>query len=259
MTTQTLSPTPTNKVGRLFAFAYGLLCYAIFFVTFLYAVGFVGNLIVPKTIDSAPLMSLPKALLVNIGLLGLFGIQHSVMARPAFKRWWTRLVPKVVERSTYVLLSSLCLIALFYFWQPMGITVWNVQNPIGQAVLYSLFAFGWLLVLVSTFLINHFDLFGLRQVYLYLIGKPYTALKFVTPGPYKMVRHPLYVGWFFAFWATPTMTAAHLVFAVITAAYILVAIQLEERDLTKVYGETYASYQQRVPMLIPFKHRRTGG
>lgn len=256
MTTQFLQRPTSNPFGRISGFVYGLVCYAIFFATFLYAIGFVGNLVVPKTIDAAPILSFPLALLTNIGLLGLFGIQHSVMARPAFKRWWTQFVPKPLERSTYVLLSSLCLIALFYFWQPLGMTVWHVQRLVGQIILYSLFAFGWLLVLVSTFLINHFDLFGLRQVYLHLVGKEYTPLQFTTPGPYKVVRHPLYVGWFFAFWATPTMTATHLVFAVITAAYILVAIQLEEQDLITAHGEDYVNYRKRVPMLVPFSRRR---
>jgi protein-S-isoprenylcysteine O-methyltransferase Ste14 len=256
MITQSLQNPTNTRLSRISGFIYGLICYAIFFATFLYAIGFVGNLAVPKTIDAEPILSFPLALLINIGLLGLFGIQHSVMARPAFKRWWTQFVPKPLERSTYVLMSSLCLIALFYFWQPLGITIWHVQDPVGQAILYSLFAFGWLLVLVATFLINHFDLFGLRQVYLYLLGKDYTPLKFATPGPYKVVRHTLYVGWIFAFWATPTMTATHLVFALITAAYIVVAIQLEERDLIAIHGEDYVNYRHRVPMLIPFSRRR---
>lgn len=256
MTTQLLQRPASPRFSRIGGFIYGLICYAIFFVTFLYAIGFVGNVVVPKTIDAEPILSFPVALLINVGLLGLFGVQHSVMARPAFKRWWTQFIPKSLERSTYVLLSSLCLVALFYFWQPLGITVWHVQNLAGQIILYSLFAFGWLLVLVSTFLINHFDLFGLRQVYLYLMDKEYTPLQFATPGPYKVVRHPLYVGWFFAFWATPTMTATHLVFAVITAAYILVAIQLEERDLITAHGEDYVNYRKRVPMLVPFVRRR---
>ena len=256
MITQSLPATNHRLLNRISGFIYGVVCYIIFLLTFLYAIGFVGNLVVPKTIDAAPLVSFPQALAINVGLLGLFGIQHSVMARPAFKRWWTQFVPKPLERSTYVLMSSLCLIALFYFWQPLGITIWHVQNPIGQVILYSLFAFGWLLVLVSTFLINHFDLFGLRQAYLYLLGKEYTPLKFATPGPYKVVRHPLYVGWFFAFWATPTMTATHLLFALITAAYILVAIQLEERDLITVHGEDYVNYRRRVPMLVPFSKGR---
>jgi protein-S-isoprenylcysteine O-methyltransferase Ste14 len=236
---------------RIAAFLYGSASYAIFFATFLYAIGFVGNLVVPKSIDSSPEQPLGWALLINFGLLTLFALQHSIMARPAFKRWWTRFVPQPVERSTYVLFSSLALLLLFWQWQPMGGVIWNVENAIGRGLLFSGFAFGWSLVLVSTFLINHFDLFGLRQVYLYLRGREYTPLTFGTPGPYKHVRHPLYVGWLFAFWATPTMTAAHLVFALLTTAYILVAIQLEEHDLLTAHGESYAAYRRRVPMLIP--------
>jgi len=235
---------------RIIAFIYGVTCYLIFFSSFLYAIGFVGNFLVPKSLDSAPEMTFGQALLVNVGLLGLFALQHSIMARPAFKQWWTKFVPPPVERSTYVLFSSLALLLLFWQWQPMGGTIWHVENSMGRLLLYGLFAFGWLLVLVSTFLINHFDLFGLRQVFLYLRGKEYTFLKFATPGPYKLVRHPLYIGWFFAFWATPTMTAAHLVFAVLTTAYILIAIQLEERDLLASH-EAYAEYRRRVPMLVP--------
>ena len=235
---------------RIIAFIYGVTCYLIFFSSFLYAIGFVGNFLVPKSLDSAPEMTFGQALLVNVGLLGLFALQHSIMARPAFKQWWTKFVPPPVERSTYVLFSSLALLLLFWQWQPMGGTIWHVENSMGRLLLYGLFAFAWLLVLVSTFLINHFDLFGLRQVFLYLRGKEYTFLKFATPGPYKLVRHPLYIGWFFAFWATPTMTAAHLVFAVLTTAYILIAIQLEERDLLASH-EAYAEYRRRVPMLVP--------
>ena len=255
MVTPAIAPR-NSRLWRIAALIYGLICYAIFFVTFLYAIGFVGNLLVPKTIDAAPTLPFYTALTINVALLGVFGLQHSVMARPAFKRAWTRIVPQAVERSTYVLFSSLCLIALFAGWQPLGITIWDVQNPFGQAILYLLYALGWLLVLVSTFLINHFDLFGLRQVYLNLIGQEYTSLKFATPGLYKVVRHPLYVGWFLAFWATPTMTATHLVFALVTTAYILVAIQLEERDLVTAHGEDYVTYRRRVPMLIPFAKRR---
>jgi methanethiol S-methyltransferase len=242
----------TNKISRVAAFIYGITCYAIFLVTFLYAIGFLGNFLVPKSIDSESIIPLGQALLVNVGLLGFFGVQHSAMARQEFKAWWTKIVPEPVERSTYVLFSSLCLIMLFYFWQPLGITVWNVEPPIFRNLLYVFFGFGWLLVLVSTFLINHFDLFGLRQVYLYLRGKDFAPLKFVTPGPYNYVRHPLYVGWLFAFWSTPTMTVAHFVFAGITTIYILIAIQLEEKDLIKFHGEAYADYRRRVPMLIPF-------
>jgi protein-S-isoprenylcysteine O-methyltransferase Ste14 len=236
---------------RVAVFAYGLVSYAIFFCTFLYAAGFVGGFLVPTTLDGEPGVPLLQALLIDTLLLGLFAVQHSVMARPAFKRAWTRIVPEPMERSTYVLFSSLALIALFAFWQPIGGVVWDLQDPLGRAVLYALFAFGWLLVLVTTFLINHFDLFGLRQVWLYLRGKQYTPLRFVTPGPYRIVRHPLYVGWFFAFWATPTMTVAHLVFAMATTAYILIAIQLEERDLVRAHGMDYARYRQQVPMLFP--------
>jgi methanethiol S-methyltransferase len=242
---------------RIAVFAYGVAVYALFFGVFLYAAGFVGNFLVPKSMDSAPQVPLLEALLVNVALLGVFGLQHSVMARPAFKRWLTRILPEAMERSTYVLFSSLALILLFWGWQPLGGMVWDVQDPAGRAVLYGLFAFGWLLVLVTTFLINHFDLFGLRQVWLYLRGREYTHLRFVTPGPYRLVRHPLYVGWFFAFWATPTMTATHLLFAVVTTAYILVAIQFEERDLLDAHGADYANYRARVPMLLPRMFGRT--
>jgi protein-S-isoprenylcysteine O-methyltransferase Ste14 len=178
------------------------------------------------------------------------------MARRWFKERWTRIVSPTIERSTYVLLSSVALLLLFWLWRPLGGVVWSVTDPVGRVVLWSLFGFGWALVLVSTFLINHFDLFGLRQVWLSLRGKPYTSLKFGTPGPYRLVRHPLYVGWFFAFWMTPTMTFAHLLFAIMTTAYILVAIQFEERDLVHALGPSYEQYQRRVPMLIPFSRRR---
>ena len=240
---------------RLSIFIYGVVSYAIFFVTYLYAIGFVGNLWVPKSMDSAREVPFLTALFTDLALLGLFAIQHSVMARPAFKRWWTSIVPAAAERSTYVLFSSVALILLFAYWQPLGGAVWAVTSPLGQAAVYAAFAFGWLLVLVSTFLINHFDLFGLRQVWLQLLGKPYTQLEFGTPLFYRYVRHPLYVGWFFAFWATPTMTVTHLVFAIATSAYILIAIQLEERDLIDAHPE-YAEYRRRVPMLVPFTKSR---
>ena len=236
---------------RISLFLYGLVCYAMFFGTFLYALGFIGNLFVPKSIDSAPQEPLLHALLINVLLLGAFAVQHSLMARPFFKERWTKIVPKEAERSTYVLFSSLALILMFWQWQPMGGVIWNIQDSVGRGLLLSLFAFGWLLVLASTFLINHFDLFGLRQVTLYLLGKEYTRLPFKTPGLYKFVRHPLYVGWFFTFWATPTMTAAHLVFALATTAYILIAIQWEERDLVDEHGRVYENYRRSVPMLIP--------
>lgn len=246
--------TTYSILHRSLVFAYGVASYAVFFVTFLYAAGFVGGFVVPKSIDSPAALPLGQALLVNIGLLALFAVQHSVMARPAFKRWWTRFIPAAAERSTYVLFSSVALIALFVFWQPMGGTVWQVENPLGRIVLHAAFGFGWGVVLVTTFLIHHFDLFGLRQVWLHLRGREYTSLKFTTPGLYKHVRHPLYVGWLFAFWATPTMTVAHLVFALLTTAYILIAIRFEERDL-ETYHPQYAEYRRRVPMLLP--HRKT--
>jgi len=238
-------------VTRILFFVYGLACYLVFFGTFLYAIGFIGNFGVPTALDGPASGPLGAALAVNAGLLGLFAVQHSVMARGWFKRRWTRLVPKPIERSTYVLFSSLALILLFWQWRPMGVEIWSVEHPMGVALLRALFAFGWTLVLVSTFLIDHFDLFWLRQVWLSLLGRPYTPRAFVTPGPYRLVRHPLYVGWFFAFWMTPTMTLAHLVFAVATSAYILIAIQFEERDLVREHGDTYREYRRRVPMLVP--------
>jgi protein-S-isoprenylcysteine O-methyltransferase Ste14 len=243
---------------RYLILLYGVACYAIFLATFLYAIGFIGNFGVPKSIDSPASVPLAQALLVDLALLALFAVQHSVMARPAFKRWWTRMVPWSIERSTYVLFSSLALIVLFWLWQPMGGVVWDLGEPFGRGVLYGLYAFGWALVLYSTFLINHFDLFGLRQTWLGFRGRPYTHLKFSTPGLYRWVRHPLYVGWLFVFWSAPTMTVAHLVFALMTTAYILVAIPFEERDLVSFHPE-YEGYRQRVPMLIPrLRHRPTG-
>jgi len=229
-------------------------CYAVFFATFLYAVGFVGNFWVPKAMDSPRESSLAVALAINLGLLALFALQHSVMARPAFKRGWTRLIPPAAERSTYTLLSSLALILLFWQWRPLGGVVWQVHNELGRALLLTGFWFGWGLVLVTTFLLNHLDLFGLRQVWLHFRGRAYQPLPFKAPGPYRLVRHPLYVGWFFAFWATPTMTVTHLVFALMTTAYILVAIRLEERDLLDALPE-YAQYRREVPMLLPRMRR----
>lgn len=242
---------------RIAFFVYGSLSYVIFLATFLYAVGFIGNFGVPRTLDGPTRGPLGVALAIDVGLLTLFAAQHSIMARKWFKDWWTRVIPKPLERSTYVLFSSLALILLFWQWQPLGGVVWSVEEPLARLVLRGLFAFGWGLVLVSTFLINHFDLFGLRQVWLYLLGRPYTTLHFGTPGPYRVVRHPLYVGWLFAFWSTPTMTFAHLLFSLATTAYILLAIQFEERDLAREHGEAYESYRRSVPMLIPFTRGRT--
>jgi protein-S-isoprenylcysteine O-methyltransferase Ste14 len=216
----------------------------------LYAIGFLGNFGVPKSIDSGPQLPLPQALAINLALLGLFALQHSIMARQWFKKAWTRVVPAMVERSTYVLFSSVAMFLLFWKWQPLGGVIWNVESSAGRMIAYGLFAAGLLLVLAATFLINHFDLFGLRQVWLYLLGRPYTSLKFDTPGLYRYVRHPLYVGWLATFWATPVMTAAHLVFALATTGYILIAIQFEERDLVRLHEE-YAEYRRQVPMLVP--------
>jgi protein-S-isoprenylcysteine O-methyltransferase Ste14 len=231
---------------------YGVVAYLIFFGTFSYAVGFVSTLFVPKHIDSIPAWPLSHALLINAGFLSLFAIQHSVMARPAFKRWWTKFVPEPIERSTYVLLASVCLLLLFWYWQPLGGVIWNVESETASIILKSLCLIGFGIVLVSTFLINHFDLFGLRQVWFYFIGKKYEALPFRTPLFYKYVRHPLYFGFLIAFWSTPTMTVAHLFFAIMTTGYILTAIQFEENDLVKIFGAKYRDYKRSAPMLIPF-------
>ena len=239
----------TKRIGF---FVYGFVCYALFLVTFLYAIAFVGGFLVPRTLDGAASGPLGAAIAIDTAVLGIFALQHSVMARKWFKDRWTRIVSPVVERSTFVLAASLALILLFSLWRPLGGVVWSVDDPVARGVLWALFGFGWTLVLVATFLINHFDLFGLRQVWLSLRGKPYTKLEFGTPGPYRLVRHPLYVGFFFAFWSTPHMTYAHLLFAIATTAYILLAIQFEERDLIRELGPAYQDYRQRVPMVVPF-------
>ena len=235
---------------RTLILLYGVICYAIFFATFLYAIGFIDNLWVPKSMDSARESSLATALVTDLGLLALFAIQHSVMARPAFKRWWTEWVPEGAERSTYTLLSSAALIALFTYWQPLGGAIWSVTSVPGQAAIYVGYAFGWGLLLMSTFTISHFDLFGLRQVWLQFVGTPYQPVAFREPWLYRQVRHPLYVGWLFIFWSTPTMTVTHLVFALATTAYIFIGIQFEERDLVASHPQ-YADYRRRVPMLVP--------
>ena len=240
---------------RFLFLVYGVVAYVIFFATFCYAVGFVSALIVPKHIDSLPESPLNYALLVNAGLLTLFALQHSIMARPAFKRWWTKFVPEPIERSTYVLLASLCLLLLFWYWQPLGGIIWNVESETGRLVLQALCLFGFGIVLVSTFLINHFDLFGLRQVGLHFMNQTYEPLSFRTPFFYKYVRHPLYLGFIIAFWATPTMTAAHLFFAIMTTGYMLTAIRFEENDLIAHFGEKYRAYKRSAPMLIPFTKR----
>jgi protein-S-isoprenylcysteine O-methyltransferase Ste14 len=236
---------------RLAVLTYGVLSYVIFLGTFLYLAGFMANLLVPRSVDSAPAEPFWFAFLINTLLIMLFAVQHSVMARPTFKRWWTGIVPVPAERSTYVLFTCLALIVLFWQWRPMGGILWDVQHSAGRAAIHALSVLGWFTVLITTFLINHFDLFGLRQVWLHFRGKPYTHLGFVTPGPYKLIRHPLYIGWMMAFWATPTMSIAHLVFAAGMTGYMLVAIQLEERNLLEFHGEEYAEYRSRVPMLIP--------
>jgi protein-S-isoprenylcysteine O-methyltransferase Ste14 len=240
-------------MGRAFAYLYGLACYVLFLATFLYAIGFVGNFVVPKSIDSGVAGAFGASLFINAILLGIFAIQHSVMARPGFKAVWTRIVPKSVERSTYVLLASLALILLFSQWRPMPDIVWHVDNELGRMLVWALFALGWLIVLASTFLINHFDLFGLRQVHMNMQGVPYTELKFRIVYFYRFVRHPLYLGFMIAFWSTPTMTVGHLVFALATTAYIFIAIQLEERDLVRFHGQDYVEYRKRVSMILPIK------
>jgi protein-S-isoprenylcysteine O-methyltransferase Ste14 len=236
---------------RWSVFLFGVVSYVLFLATFLYAIGFVGGFAVPTTLDGERTGPLGTALVVDGLLLALFAVQHSVMARPWFKALVTRWVPEPAERPLYVMCSNVALMLLFWQWQPLGGTVWNVEGAAGRLAIQAVFALGWTIVLLTTFLINHFDLFGLRQVWLYLRGVPYTHLPFGTPGLYRHVRHPLYVGWFLAFWATPTMTAAHLLFAVGTTAYILLAIRFEERDLESLYGADYAEYRRRVPMLIP--------
>ncbi|MCG8608408.1 isoprenylcysteine carboxylmethyltransferase family protein [bacterium] len=241
---------------RVAIFTYGIICYAITMSSFAYLAGFVGNVVVPKSLDAAVQVPIATALLVNLGLLTLFGIQHSVMARPSFKRVWTKIVPEAAERSTYCLFSSAAIALLVWQWQPMGGVIWEVQNGAGRVLLHSVYAFGWALLVFVTFLINHFHLFGLRQVYNYLRGREEKPLRFVTPLFYKFVRHPLYIGWFLIFWATPTMTAAHLVLAVSTTVYILIAIYFEERNLVEAHGESYENYRREVPMLIPGTKRQ---
>lgn len=241
---------------RLFALGYGVLCYLVFFASFLYAIGFVGNLYVPKSIDGQVEIPLPAALLVNASLLLVFALQHSIMARPAFKTWWIKIIPAPVERSTYVLLASACLLLMMWQWQPMGGVIWQSGNVLVQNILSILYLVGWLIVLASTFLINHFDLFGLRQVWLYFKKRPYIHLPFRVPVFYRFVRHPLYLGFLIAFWSTPVMTSAHFLFAVLTTGYILTAIQLEEKDLTVQFGNKYRAYKKHVPMLLPFVKKK---
>jgi methanethiol S-methyltransferase len=238
-------------MNRLFAFAYGVAVYCFFLVTFLYAMGFAGNLIVPKAIDDGVAGPVVVAVLVNVALLGLFAVQHSVMARPAFKRRWTKIVPKSVERSTFVLFASAALALLLWQWRPIGGVVWSVTDPVAVGALYAVFALGWTVLLAATLLINHFELFGLAQVWRFLRGVDAAPVKFRTPGLYRWVRHPIYLGFVLAFWAAPQMTVGHLLFALATTAYILIGIWFEERDLIVEFGEQYRRYRASVGMLVP--------
>ncbi|MGZ5897957.1 MAG: methanethiol S-methyltransferase [Xanthobacteraceae bacterium] len=239
-------------MGKFMAFLYGIVAYLAFAVTIVYAIGFVAGLVVPKTIDSGIVVPLTEAIVVNLLLMSLFAVQHSVMARPQFKKWWTQFVPVAVERSTFVLFSSLALLLLFWQWRPIPAVVWQVSNPQIADTLLGLGLFGWVLVFASTFLINHFELFGLHQVANHLAGKPMPALRFKTPLLYNLVRHPIYLGFIVFFWATPVMTTGHLLFAAVTTAYIFVGIALEEHDLIAVFGDEYRRYRQQVAMIVPF-------
>jgi protein-S-isoprenylcysteine O-methyltransferase Ste14 len=242
---------------RFLTIGYGVAAYVLFLAAFLYLVGFVGNLLVPRTVDHGLPAPIGQAVLVNVLLVGAFGVQHSVMARPAFKAWWTRLVPSSIERSTYVVLSSAVLMLLYWQWRNMPAVIWDVRQPAGRLAVWALFWLGWAIALASTFMVSHFDLFGLRQVYLAWRGKPYTHLAFQVRFFYRLVRHPLMLGFLIAFWAAPTMTAGHLLFSVAMTGYILVATQLEERNLVDALGDQYRDYQRDVPRLLPRPRQNT--
>lgn len=239
-------------MNRFIAFLYGLAAYLVFFFTFVYAIGFVTGLVAPKTIDTGTIVPLTEAIVVNLLLMSVFAVQHSVMARKQFKEWWTQYVPKSVERSTYVLLASLALVLLFWQWRPIPTVVWQIADPQVAMALTVLSMVGFVLVLISTWLINHFELFGLHQVANNLVGRPMPVMRFKTPVLYKVVRHPIYLGFIIAFWAAPTMTVGHLLFAAVTTAYIFVGIFLEERDLIEIFGDEYRRYRRRVAMIVPF-------
>jgi len=236
---------------------FAVACYAAFFACLLYTMGFLANFGVPVTIDAEPTSGPLVATGVNLGLLAVFALQHSVMARPAFKRWWTRVVPEPIERAVYVLASVAAIGLLFAAWQPIGGHVWQIQDELARGVVWALYLGGYGMIFVSTVLLNHFELFGLRQAFLYAAGREYTTLPFETPAFYKYVRHPLYVGWFMVLWSTPDMTVGHLLFTGVSSVYIVVALALEERDLVAHFGETYERYREQVPAFVPFLRTKT--
>jgi methanethiol S-methyltransferase len=243
-------------MSRYLTICYGAVAYLLFLVSFSYAIGFVGNIVVPRSVDHGASAPVGMAVLIDVALLGLFAVQHSVMARPAFKRWWTRFVPSSIERSTYVMLASGVLLLLYWQWRTLPFVVWNVNLPVARVALWALFWLGWATVFFSSFMVSHFDLFGLRQVYLAWRGKPYRDLDFRVRYLYRLVRHPLMLGFLIAFWATPTMTAGHLLFSVATTGYILIAVRFEERDLVESVGEQYVAYRRQVPALVPGTRRQ---
>ncbi|MEM9839663.1 MAG: methanethiol S-methyltransferase [Pseudomonadota bacterium] len=246
-------------MSRILIFAYGVASYVVFLGVFVYAIAFLGNFYIPNSIDADPAGPVRTALIVNLALLSGFAVQHSLMARPFFKRWWTSMIPPAAERSTYILFSNLAMIALFLWWQPIGGVVWDINAQPSRSIILAIYFIGWAILFYATCLLNHFELFGLRQVWHHLRGLPQPEAQFREPGMYKHVRHPIYVGWLIIFWATPTMTMAHLLFAVVTSLYILVAVQFEEHDLVKALGDDYRNYKRRVPMILPLPRRKRSG